>query len=172
MIKQYRLTIFWNALYTLHEISAARVWKLQICIAAHPAMWDFGYIMAITFHHVYCLTASFAQDVIKMPFRLPPNLLLRNKLVDPSDIVGAAPTGVLSKTCCQATSHNMNQWWLLISDVIWHSHENNFTASVQATIVYDGFDNLIFMSNTSSFAISPLSSMDWAKQLQYETRII
>ena len=30
---------------------------------------------------------------------------------------------------CQATSHCLSQCWLVISEVLWYSHESNFTAS-------------------------------------------
>ena len=30
-----------------------------------------------------------------------------------------------------------NQCWILIGKVMWHSPESNFTASAQATVLYD-----------------------------------
>ena len=35
-------------------------------------------------------------------------------------------------------------WWLLISEVLWHSLESNFTASAQSTILYNEFENIFF----------------------------
>ena len=29
--------------------------------------------------------------------------------------------------CLKALSHYLNQYWLIIKDVLWHSHESNFT---------------------------------------------
>ena len=37
--------------------------------------------------------------------------------------------------CLTAPSHYMNQCWIPMSEVLWHSHESNFIASVQATIL-------------------------------------
>ena len=45
---------------------------------------------------------------------------------------------------CQMTpSHQLNQCWLLISEVVWPSAESNFAASAQATIQYNEFENYI-----------------------------
>ena len=39
--------------------------------------------------------------------------------------------------CCrQAISHYLNQCWLFIIEVLWHSLESNFSASAEATILY------------------------------------
>ena len=43
--------------------------------------------------------------------------------------------------CLTAPSHYLNQCWLLISDVSWHSSENNWTVSAQAIILYNNFEN-------------------------------
>ena len=40
--------------------------------------------------------------------------------------------------CC------LNQCWLIISEVLWHSPENNFTAIVQSIILYNKFENYTF----------------------------
>ena len=37
--------------------------------------------------------------------------------------------------CLTAPSHYLNQWWLLISEVVWHPSEGNFTASTQDAIL-------------------------------------
>ena len=39
--------------------------------------------------------------------------------------------------CLMARSHYLSQCWLLISEVLWHSLESNFTANAQATILYN-----------------------------------
>ena len=41
--------------------------------------------------------------------------------------------------CLRAQSHYLNQCWLLIGQVLWHSHECNFTAGPQAIILYNSF---------------------------------
>ena len=40
---------------------------------------------------------------------------------------------------CTTPNHYMNQYWLIISMVLWHSPKSNFTASAQATILYSEF---------------------------------
>ena len=49
--------------------------------------------------------------------------------------------------CLMAPSHYLKQWWLLISEVLWHLHcscESNFTVSAQDIILYDEFENYTF----------------------------
>ena len=53
-----------------------------------------------------------------------------------------------------APSHYINQCWLLISEVLWHSPENNFTLSAQATILYKWVWKLLWTS---------AMSLDWDK---------
>ena len=48
-------------------------------------------------------------------------------------------------TCClTAPSHYLDQYWLLICEVVLHPTEGNFTANVQATILYNEFENCTF----------------------------
>ena len=49
-----------------------------------------------------------------------------------------------------ALRHYLNQCWLLISEVLWHSPERNFTASTQATILYNEFVNYSFEITATS----------------------
>ena len=44
--------------------------------------------------------------------------------------------GQVMGLCLTAPSHYLNQWWLFLSEVLWHSHESNFSASAKATIIY------------------------------------
>ena len=46
--------------------------------------------------------------------------------------------------CLTARNHYLNQWWLLMSEVLWHSFESNFTASAQGTLLYNEFKNFTF----------------------------
>ena len=63
-----------------------------------------------------------------------------NSLWPSSDVIwwqGSEPTLVQVMVCClTAWSHYLNQCWLPINEVLWHSPESNFTASAQATIRY------------------------------------
>ena len=46
--------------------------------------------------------------------------------------------------CLMAPSHYLNQYGFLISEVLWHSPEGKLTVSVQATILYNEFENYAF----------------------------
>ena len=61
--------------------------------------------------------------------------------------------------CHEATSHYLNQCWLLISEILRHSPESHFTTSAQAITLYNKFENDTFeMLATSlcSQAVTPL----------------
>ena len=45
---------------------------------------------------------------------------------------------------------SLNQRWLLVSEVLWSSPENNFTVGLQAAILYIEFENYIFKITASS----------------------
>ena len=47
--------------------------------------------------------------------------------------------------CLMAPSHYLNQCWLLIGEVLWHWTDRNFTASAQATILFE-LENCDLMS--------------------------
>ena len=49
-------------------------------------------------------------------------------------------------TACRlmASSHYLDQYWLLIHRILWHSPESNFTASAQANILHYGFGKYAF----------------------------
>ena len=44
-----------------------------------------------------------------------------------------------------ASSHYPNQCWFLMSEVLWHSYESNFTASDEANILYNKIENWYFV---------------------------
>ena len=52
-----------------------------------------------------------------------------------------------------APSHYLNQYWLLISKVLWHSLDNNF-ASAQATMQYDEFEKYALKLHISQGTMS------------------
>ena len=53
-------------------------------------------------------------------------------------------TLALVMACClMAPSHYLNPCWLLISEVLWHSPDNNFKVSTQATNVHNEFENIL-----------------------------
>ena len=49
-----------------------------------------------------------------------------------------------------APSHNLNQYWLLISKIQWHSYECHFPASIQANMLYSESDNQTFKITATS----------------------
>ena len=65
--------------------------------------------------------------------------------LSPSDVIWRHRTGStkaqVMACCLTAPSHYLNQCWLLISDVSWHSSENNVTVSSQAIILHNNFEN-------------------------------
>ena len=53
-------------------------------------------------------------------------------------------TLVQGMACCMtAPSHYLNQYWLLIGKVQWHSSESHFEVRAQVTILYNEFENYI-----------------------------
>ena len=62
-------------------------------------------------------------------------------------------------TCClTATSHQLNQFLLIISGVLWHSSEDNFTASIRITTLYN-------RSKNNTFRITATPPRDqWVKE--------
>ena len=46
--------------------------------------------------------------------------------------------------CLTVPSHYLNQCWLLITKLLWHSPECNFTASAKTTILYHEYENYTF----------------------------
>ena len=67
-----------------------------------------------------------------------------------------------------APSDYLKQCWLLITEVLRHSPKSNFTASAQATILYNEFENYMFEIITTfpkgqwvkTFLLATLSSLD------------
>ena len=58
------------------------------------------------------------------------DIKLFNSLL-PSDAIGCQRSGStlaqVMACCLTASSHYLNQYWLMISEVLWHSPDNNFT---------------------------------------------
>ena len=52
--------------------------------------------------------------------------------------------------CVVAPSHYLSQGWPPISEILWHSPEFNFTASAQATVLSDKFENYTFLTTSTS----------------------
>ena len=56
--------------------------------------------------------------------------------------------------CLMALSHYLNQFWLTISQELWHSPENNFMVNGQVTILYNRHESFQFF-NWFPFFLSP-----------------
>ena len=52
--------------------------------------------------------------------------------------------------CLTAPSHYLNQFWLLINEVLWYSPESNFPKGAQAVILYNEFVNYTFEITATS----------------------
>ena len=52
--------------------------------------------------------------------------------------------------CLTAPSHYLNQCWLIISEVLWYSHENRFTVKAQEIYPWYEFENYLFKITASS----------------------
>ena len=46
--------------------------------------------------------------------------------------------------CLTAPSHYLNQRWLIISEILWHAPQRNFTVIDQVDILYSEFENYNF----------------------------
>ena len=72
----------------------------------------------------------------------------------PSDAIWrykSVTTLVQVMVCClTAQTHYLNQCWLLICEVLWHSCESNFTVSTQTTFLYDEFEKYTFKTTSTS----------------------
>ena len=52
--------------------------------------------------------------------------------------------------CLTASDNYLNQCWLMISKILWHSPESNFTTIAHATILYNAFKNHTFKITATS----------------------
>ena len=128
-------------------------------------------------------------DFIIMTFHCPWfTFICKNWLLDPKDywvlshwaecgVVGVRSPGEINSlwpsvtiwwqemACClMAQSHYQNQCWLLISQILWHSYENNFAVSAQSTIPYNEFENSIFRITPTSPRGQGLTRRLWVSQ--------
>ena len=63
----------------------------------------------------------------------------------------------------------LNQQWLSISEVLWHSLRSNFTVRIPAIILYNEFQNYTFKINTTfprvlSVNCNQQERFDWGTQ--------
>ena len=86
---------------------------------------------------------SSQEDFLKLFLPDPPlnELSMRINTSWLGDVLWWQISESTSACCLRATNHYLNQYWLLISEVLWHSPESNFTASTQATVLYHEIEN-------------------------------
>ena len=65
-------------------------------------------------------------------------------------------------SCLTASSPYLKQCWLLISEVLWHSHESKSTASVQTTFLSNEFEKYTYYFHVSQGSKSSPSKFRWA----------
>ena len=61
-------------------------------------------------------------------------------------------SGEIMTCCLSVSSHYLNQWCLIISELLWHSHEGYFTGDAQDIYPWYEFENRIY-----SFEITAIS---------------
>ena len=87
------------------------------------------------------------EDLIRAMFdEISANETYDNSLLPSCVILRHWSTSSLFQTivCCLTTqSHYLNQIWVLICEVLWHSSESNSTASADATIRCNEFENYL-----------------------------
>ena len=80
--------------------------------------------------------------------------------------------------CLTASNHDHSQCWLLISEVLWHSPQSNFTANAPAAIKYNGFENCSFRIIATSpranelICLSSILCLFWRKYWSLNRYII
>ena len=68
--------------------------------------------------------------------------------------------------CLMATSHYLNQCWLIIKGVLWHSPDNDFTGQDQDTNTWNESQNYIFFKfHQNLLGTSELSALLWRQSL-------
>ena len=70
--------------------------------------------------------------------------------------------------CLTAPSHYLNQCWLIICEVMWHSHESKFSA--QATNLWKEFENCTFKI-TATFLRGQWVKLFWPCNTIWHLRI-
>ena len=71
-------------------------------------------------------------------------------------------------SCFMAPSHYLNQCWLIISDVQWHSYEGNFTRDASNINHYNQFENYITKILFKSPRANEINlSLGWSRSTKY-----
>ena len=83
----------------------------------------------------------------------------------PSDAIwrhgyGSALAQVMA-CCLTAPSHHLNQCWLSMREVLWHSEESDFAVSAEATFLYKEFENHTFRITATSL------NSQWTKSWEH-----
>ena len=66
-------------------------------------------------------------------------------------------------------ARSLNQYWRLISEVLWYSYESNLTACAQATVLYNEFESHLFEIIVTSPMVNELA-LGWHHDFIYSTK--
>ena len=113
---------------------------------------------------LWCQTVQAVEKTIELPVMhntiwvatqwLPYACISNFNSVWPSDAICGYKSGSklaqIMACCLMAPSHCLNQCWLLISEVLWHSHESKCTANVHIIILCNEFKNYVLKINVAS----------------------
>ena len=91
----------------------------------------------------YILQNNVRCNCLSMPWKLAP------KSMQYGDRSGSTLAHVMA-CCLTAPSHYLNQCWLIIGEVLWHSPEGNFTWNVQDIYLWREFENYSFKITSPS----------------------
>ena len=96
--------------------------------------------------------------------------LHRLNSLQPSDATewhrSESPLAYIMACCLTAQIHNLNLWWHIISEALWHSPERNFTVSDQATFLYKSLKIILLkllpnLAGTNELSNPDLPFMAW-----------
>ena len=148
-----------NTLWPSDAIWCLRSWSIMVqvmacCLTAASHYQNQSWFTTRTPQLVgFCLLSMKSSSInsrvmFKWILKISPNHC------GPSDVIlqqRSWPPLVQVMACCfMAPSHNLNQCWLMTNKAPWHSPKSYFTASDQATALYNKFENHTFKIKATS----------------------
>ena len=110
--------------------------------------------------------ANVDPDLCRHMASLGSNGLMHCGLVVPNGNIDLSQHWFRVMACClMAPSHYLNQSWLLIGEVWWHSQESNFIVNARDFILHNGFYNHTF----KIMAISPMGQ--WVNSYTHQRHL-
>ena len=141
------LLVFWRIeAWTNHHHAADGIFALILLTCWNIVNWTLRNKFqwnSIQNSNIFIEENTFCNVICKML-----SILCRPQCVNslwPSDAIWRQRSWsslVQVMTCClTAPSHYLNQYWRYITETLWQSSESNFTASTQAAILRNEFEN-------------------------------